>query len=67
MNYPETQLFMDGQSASDGATPRCLKMPASTRPELPLCGLEGSRYGSEGGPEALEAYLNVCSVVARNH
>lgn len=43
-----------------------INMPASTSPELPFGGLKDSGYGSEGGPEALEAYLNVRSVVVRN-
>ena len=43
-----------------------LNMPASTSPELPFGGLKDSGYGAEGGPEALEAYLNVRSVVVRN-
>lgn len=43
-----------------------LNMPASTSPELPFGGIKDSGYGSEGGPEALEAYLNVRSVVVRN-
>ncbi|WP_370679443.1 NAD-dependent succinate-semialdehyde dehydrogenase [Comamonas sp. GB3 AK4-5] len=44
-----------------------LNMPASTSPELPFGGLKDSGYGSEGGPEALDAYLSVRSVVVRNH
>lgn len=43
-----------------------LNMPASTSPELPFGGIKDSGYGSEGGPEALENYLNVRSVVVRN-
>ncbi|QIL73919.1 NAD-dependent succinate-semialdehyde dehydrogenase (plasmid) [Diaphorobacter sp. HDW4B] len=43
-----------------------LNMPASTSPELPFGGMKDSGYGSEGGPEALEAYLSVRSVVVRN-
>ena len=43
-----------------------MNMPASTSPELPFGGIKDSGYGSEGGPEALEAYLNVRSVVVRN-
>ncbi|MGY4526801.1 NAD-dependent succinate-semialdehyde dehydrogenase [Pseudomonas sp. TE21394] len=43
-----------------------INMPASTSPELPFGGLKDSGYGSEGGPEALEAYLNVRSVVLNN-
>lgn len=44
-----------------------LNMPASTSPELPFGGIKDSGYGSEGGAEALEAYLNVRSIVVRNH
>ncbi|MBP0625399.1 NAD-dependent succinate-semialdehyde dehydrogenase [Cupriavidus consociatus] len=43
-----------------------INMPASTSPELPFGGIKDSGYGSEGGPEALEAYLNVRSVVVLN-
>jgi succinate-semialdehyde dehydrogenase / glutarate-semialdehyde dehydrogenase len=43
-----------------------INMPASTSPEMPFGGLKDSGYGSEGGPEALEAYLNVRSVVLNN-
>lgn len=44
-----------------------INMPASTSPEMPFGGIKDSGYGSEGGPEALEGYLNVRSVVVRNH
>lgn len=40
-------------------------MTASTSPELPFGGLKDSGYGTEGGPEALEAYLNTRIVVTR--
>ncbi|MCU7370093.1 NAD-dependent succinate-semialdehyde dehydrogenase [Paucibacter sp. O1-1] len=43
-----------------------INMPAATSPELPFGGLKDSGYGSEGGPEALEAYLNVRSVAVMN-
>jgi succinate-semialdehyde dehydrogenase/glutarate-semialdehyde dehydrogenase len=33
---------------------------------LPFGGLKDSGYGTEGGPEALDAYLNVRSVVIAN-
>ncbi len=39
-----------------------INMPATPWPELPFGGMKDSGYGSEGGPEALEAYLNVRSV-----
>ena len=35
-------------------------------PEMPFGGLKDSGYGSEGGPEALEAYLNTRSVAIMN-
>jgi succinate-semialdehyde dehydrogenase/glutarate-semialdehyde dehydrogenase len=31
---------------------------AATWPELPFSGVRDSGYGSEGGPEAMDAYLN---------
>ncbi|MFL6463479.1 MAG: aldehyde dehydrogenase family protein, partial [Bryobacteraceae bacterium] len=34
--------------------------------EMPFGGLKDSGYGSEGGSEALEAYLNVRSVSIMN-
>ena len=43
-----------------------INMPASTSPELPFGGLKDSDYGLEGGPEALESYLNVIPVVINN-
>ncbi|MCY1203216.1 Alpha-ketoglutaric semialdehyde dehydrogenase [compost metagenome] len=43
-----------------------INMPASTSPELPFGGIKDSGYGSEGGPEALEAYLNVRTVAIMN-
>ncbi len=39
-----------------------INQPAAPRPEMPFGGLKDSGYGSEGGPEALEAYLNTRSV-----
>jgi succinate-semialdehyde dehydrogenase/glutarate-semialdehyde dehydrogenase len=43
-----------------------INMPAAPFPELPFGGIKDSGYGSEGGPEALEAYVNVRSVVVSN-
>lgn len=43
-----------------------INMPASTSLELPFGGIKDSGYGSEGGPEALEAYLNVRTVAIMN-
>ena len=35
-----------------------INQPAAPSPEMPFGGVKDSGYGSEGGPEALEAYLN---------
>ena len=43
-----------------------INMPAMPSAELPFGGLKESGYGSEGGPEALEAYLNVRAVGVMN-
>jgi succinate-semialdehyde dehydrogenase/glutarate-semialdehyde dehydrogenase len=40
--------------------------PAAGTAELPFGGIKDSGYGTEGGPEALEAYLNVRAVVVAN-
>jgi len=39
-----------------------INQPAAPWPEMPFGGVKDSGYGSEGGPEALEAYLNTKSV-----
>ena len=39
-----------------------VNQPAAPGPELPFGGMKDSGYGSEGGPEALEAYLNTKTV-----
>ncbi|MGV7207122.1 NAD-dependent succinate-semialdehyde dehydrogenase [Oxalobacteraceae bacterium A2-2] len=39
-----------------------LNQPATPNAEMPFGGIKDSGYGSEGGPEALEAYLNTKSV-----
>lgn len=39
-----------------------INQAATPWPELPFGGLKDSGYGSEGGPEALEAYLNTRTV-----
>jgi succinate-semialdehyde dehydrogenase/glutarate-semialdehyde dehydrogenase len=39
-----------------------INMPAMPVPEMPFGGVKDSGYGSEGGPEAVEAYLHTKSV-----
>ncbi|VFR27113.1 2-ketoglutaric semialdehyde dehydrogenase [plant metagenome] len=39
-----------------------VNQPAAPTPELPFGGVKDSGYGSEGGPEAVEAYLNIKTV-----
>jgi len=43
-----------------------INMPAMPSAEMPFGGIKDSGYGSEGGPEALEAYLNVRAVSVMN-
>ena len=43
-----------------------INMPAMPSAEMPFGGVKDSGYGSEGGPEALEAYLNTKSVAVLN-
>jgi succinate-semialdehyde dehydrogenase/glutarate-semialdehyde dehydrogenase len=43
-----------------------INQPAAPWPEMPFGGLKDSGYGSEGGPEALEAYLNTRSISILN-
>lgn len=43
-----------------------INMPAAPSAEMPFGGMKDSGYGSEGGPEALEAYLNVRAVAVMN-
>lgn len=43
-----------------------IKQPALPLPEMPFGGVKDSGYGSEGGPEALEAYLNSRAVSIAN-
>jgi len=40
--------------------------PAAGTAELPFGGIKDSGYGTEGGPEALDAYLNIRTVVVAN-
>ena len=39
-----------------------INQPAAPSPEMPFGGVKDSGYGSEGGPEAMEAYLVTKSV-----
>ena len=43
-----------------------INMPAMPSAEMPFGGIKESGYGSEGGPEALDAYLNTRSVAILN-
>jgi succinate-semialdehyde dehydrogenase/glutarate-semialdehyde dehydrogenase len=43
-----------------------VNMPAMPSAEMPFGGIKDSGYGTEGGPEALDAYLNTRSVVIAN-
>ena len=43
-----------------------INMPAMPSAEMPFGGLKDSGYGSEGGPEAVEVYLNTRSVAVMN-
>jgi succinate-semialdehyde dehydrogenase / glutarate-semialdehyde dehydrogenase len=43
-----------------------INMPAMPSAEMPFGGVKDSGHGSEGGPEALEAYLNTRAVAVMN-
>ncbi len=43
-----------------------VNMPAWPTAEMPFGGVKDSGYGSEGGPEALDAYLNTRAVAVMN-
>jgi succinate-semialdehyde dehydrogenase/glutarate-semialdehyde dehydrogenase len=43
-----------------------INMPAMPSAEMPFGGIKDSGYGSEGGPEALDAYINARSVAIMN-
>jgi succinate-semialdehyde dehydrogenase / glutarate-semialdehyde dehydrogenase len=43
-----------------------INMPAMPSAEMPFGGIKDSGYGSEGGPESLEAYLNTRAVSIMN-
>ena len=44
----------------------CVNMPAMPSAEMPVGGLKDSGYGSEGGPQAMDAYLNARSISIMN-
>jgi succinate-semialdehyde dehydrogenase/glutarate-semialdehyde dehydrogenase len=43
-----------------------MNMPALPSAEMPFGGIKDSGYGSEGGPEAVDAYLNARAVAIAN-
>ena len=43
-----------------------MNMPALPTAEMPFGGIKDSGYGSEGGPEAMDAYLNARAVTITN-
>ena len=43
-----------------------INTPAAPSAEMPFGGVKDSGYGSEGGPEAVEAYLNVRAIAVMN-
>jgi succinate-semialdehyde dehydrogenase/glutarate-semialdehyde dehydrogenase len=43
-----------------------MNMPALPSAEMPFGGIKDSGYGSEGGPEAMDAYLNARAVTIMN-
>ena len=43
-----------------------INMPAMPSAEMPFGGVKDSGYGSEGGPEAVEAYLNTRAIAIMN-
>ena len=62
--YAFTGSLKSAQLISEGLQVGMLwiNQPAAAWPEMPFGGIKDSGYGSEGGPEALEAYLNTKSV-----
>ncbi|WP_028604351.1 NAD-dependent succinate-semialdehyde dehydrogenase [Ottowia thiooxydans] len=62
--YAFTRSLKNAHQLSHGVEVGMLwvNQPAAPSPELPFGGVKDSGYGSEGGPEALEAYLNTKTV-----
>ena len=62
--YAFTQSLKTAQKLTENMQTGMLwiNQPAMALPEMPFGGVKDSGYGSEGGPEALEAYLNTKSV-----
>ena len=62
--YAFTGSLRTAQALTQGVQAGMLwiNQPAAAWPEMPFGGIKDSGYGSEGGPEALEAYLNTKSV-----
>ncbi|MDD0812206.1 NAD-dependent succinate-semialdehyde dehydrogenase [Curvibacter sp. RS43] len=63
-SYAFTQSLKSAHQLTHGLQVGMLwiNQPAAAWPEMPFGGIKDSGYGSEGGPEALEAYLNTKSV-----
>ena len=61
-------LAEDGYELTQGIQTGMLWINQAAAPwaEMPFGGVKDSGYGSEGGPEALEAYLNTKSVAVMN-
>lgn len=62
--YAFTRSFRNVQLLSDRVEAGMLwiNQPATPSAEMPFGGIKDSGYGTEGGPEALEAYLNTKAV-----
>ena len=62
--YAFTRSLKNAHQLSHGVEVGMLwvNQPAAPSAELPFGGVKDSGYGSEGGPEALEAYLNTKTV-----